>query len=57
MILFVLPIAMTGLISVMNPGYLNELVDSTAGNVLIGLGISLMIIGGFWMRRLTRLRF
>jgi len=57
MILFVLPIAMTGLISVMNPGYLNELADSTAGNVLIGLGISLMIIGGFWMRRLTRLRF
>jgi tight adherence protein B len=56
-ILFVLPIAMTGLIALINPGYLDELVNSTAGNVLIAIGVSLMIIGGFWMHRLVRLRF
>ena len=56
-ILFVLPIALTALIAGTNSSYLNELLDTTAGNVLIGIGIALMLIGGFWMRRLVRLRF
>jgi tight adherence protein B len=56
-ILFILPIALTGIIAVTNPSYLDELLDTTAGNVLIGLGVALMIVGGFWMRRLVRLRF
>jgi tight adherence protein B len=56
-ILFVLPIGMAGVISIVNPSYLDELVESTAGNVMIGVGIALMAIGGLWMRRLVRLRF
>jgi tight adherence protein B len=56
-ILFVLPIALTALIAATNSSYLDELLDTTTGNILIGVGIALMVIGGFWMRRLVRLRF
>ena len=56
-ILFVMPVGLTGVIALVNPRYLDELVDNTAGNVLFVVGIALLIVGGFWMRRLVRLRF
>jgi tight adherence protein B len=56
-VLFVLPIALTFIIAVASPAYLNELTGTTVGNILIGVAVGLMILGGFWLRRLTRVVF
>jgi tight adherence protein B len=56
-ILFILPVGLTGVIAVVNPSYLDELIDSTAGNVLIAVGIALLVVGGFWLRRIVRIVF
>ncbi len=56
-ILLALPVGLTAVISIVNPSYLSELTDTTAGNVMIGVGIALLGIGGLWMRRIVRIRF
>ncbi len=54
LILFLLPIVMTGLISMMNPEYLNEMLNETEGQIMmIGAGC-LLIVGGVWLKRLAR---
>jgi tight adherence protein B len=54
-ILLLLPIGMTGVIAIANPSYLDELVNSSAGNVLIVAGVALLIAGGLWMRKMIRI--
>jgi tight adherence protein B len=56
-ILMVLPLAMAVVIEIINPSYLDELVNTTAGNVMIVVGVALLLIGGLWMRRIIRLVF
>jgi tight adherence protein B len=56
-ILLVLPIGMTIVISIVNPKYLSELTDTTAGNVMIAGAIVLLGIGGLWLRRIVRVVF
>jgi tight adherence protein B len=56
-ILFVLPLAMLVFVAAVNPDYLSELTGRTLGVVmLLGAG-ALMVVGGLWMRRITRLVF
>ena len=57
MVLFLLPLGMIVVLQVVNPGYLGELTGSSLGQVLIAIGAGLMIVGGLWLRRLTRLVF
>jgi tight adherence protein B len=55
-ILIALPFISAGLISLMNPGYLNVLfVDPLGLNILAGGG-AMMVIGTFWIRRTVRIR-
>lgn len=57
LVLFILPLAMFGVITVLNPNYISELTTHTIGIVmLIGAG-ALMTMGGFWLRRIVRLVF
>jgi tight adherence protein B len=56
-ILFLLPIGLAVVIGIVSPTYIDELLDSTAGNIMIGLGVILMALGGLWLHRLTRLVF
>ena len=56
-ILFILPVGLTGVIAVVNPSYLDELIDSTAGNVMIAVGVALLVLGGLWLRRIVRIVF
>jgi tight adherence protein B len=56
-ILFLIPIGLAVIIGLGSPAYLDELLDTTAGNILIGLGVILMALGGLWLHRLTRLVF
>jgi tight adherence protein B len=52
-ILSLLPFALALVIILINPGYLAELVTTTAGRILIVAGLALMATGGLWMRRIT----
>lgn len=57
LILALLPFALAVVVSVINPGYLAELVTTFAGRVLIVAGIALLAIGGLWMRRITTAQY
>jgi tight adherence protein B len=56
-ILFALPIVLTVVIAIVNPGYLSELTGTPEGHFMIGLGLLLMLVGGLWMRRVIRVVF
>jgi len=49
-----LPIVMTGLISMMNPEYLNEMLNETEGQIMMLCAGVLLIVGGVWLKRLAR---
>jgi tight adherence protein B len=53
-ILLFLPIGLTGIIWIQNPDYLAELTNTSAGNVMIVVGVGLLVVGGLWMRKLIR---
>ncbi|MEM7286462.1 MAG: type II secretion system F family protein [Actinomycetota bacterium] len=53
-ILFVLPPGMVGAISLLNREYLNEMLDTTEGQVMLIISGVLLITGGAWLKRLSR---
>lgn len=55
-ILFLMPIAMALLLSVVNPDYLFRLVDDPIGRVAMGVALVQMLLGGLWMRTIVQLR-
>jgi tight adherence protein B len=56
-ILLALPIVMFFVVQGLNPAYLEELTGTSAGRVMLAIGIALMTVGAVWMRRLIRLVF
>jgi tight adherence protein B len=54
-ILLALPFALAGYISVVNPGYINQLFEETIGKMMVAGGIVLMVIGVFWMRKIIKI--
>ena len=56
-VLFGLPPAMVLLISVMNRGYLDEMIGSTIGIGLLIVAAVMLAIGGFWMKHLVKFRY
>ena len=57
LILILLPIAMFGVVTVLNPEYIGELTDNSLGiGMLIGAA-GLMVAGALWLKRITRLVF
>jgi tight adherence protein B len=55
MILVALPFVLAGYISVVNPGYINQLFEETIGKFMIVLGLVLMGIGILWMRKIIKI--
>ena len=55
-VLMALPIAMTLMLRVVNPGYLAELTTGF-GLVLSAMAMFLMTVGGLWLRKICRLVF
>ena len=55
--LLAMPFAMAVLLSLVHPGYLAPLVETSFGPVLLGIGAVLMTVGSLWMRRIVRLQF
>ncbi len=54
LILFLLPLVMVGAISVMNRAYLNEMLNETAGQIMLIIAGVLLLVGGVWLKRLSR---
>lgn len=54
--LVLLPIVMTGVLSVIAPGYLNILVTDRAGKYMLGACLVLMVIGILAIRKIVRIR-
>jgi tight adherence protein B len=55
-VLTILPFALAGVISLINPGFLAVLWTDPAGTLLIWLCLIMMAVGIFWMRRIIRIR-
>jgi tight adherence protein B len=54
-ILVALPFLLAGYISLVNPGYLNQLTRVTIGKIMIVGGIVLMGLGIIWMRKIIKI--
>ena len=55
-ILFLMPIAMALLLSVVNPDYLLRLVEDPAVRIALGIAVVQMLLGGLWMLTIVQLR-
>jgi tight adherence protein B len=56
-VLMVLPIAIAALLSVLSPDYLSSFFTSPIGLLMGGLSLVLFLLGGLWLRAVTRIRF
>jgi tight adherence protein B len=56
-ILIALPFGIAGIISLVNPGYLEALFETTIGKVLVAVGAVLMVTGIVWIRRIVKIVF
>ncbi len=56
-ILIALPVVVSVAISFTNPGYMAELTGTTVGRFMIGGGMTLIVLGAAWMRRIVRPQF
>ncbi|PNH81146.1 type II secretion system F family protein [Arthrobacter sp. AFG20] len=57
LVLGFLPLAITGALMVMSPGYMDPMVESPIGLVMIGVSLVLLVIGGLWLRKVVSFKF
>ena len=56
-ILIALPFVLAAVIATLNPGYLDTLVETGTGRMLLGASAILMTIGIVWIRRIVKVIF
>jgi len=54
-IMALLPVAVFGMITVLNPGYAEPLYSTIPGYVMVGGAIFLMVVGIFWMQKIVKI--
>jgi tight adherence protein B len=52
--LVIMPPALMMAMRVLSPGYLDPLFHETVGNIMLGVGASLMVAGWFWMQKMIK---
>ena len=57
LILLILPVAMFGVVTLFNPGYISELTNNSVGIVMLIAAAGFMVAGALWLKRITRLVF
>jgi tight adherence protein B len=50
-VLAILPLALGGVMFLINPDYAMQLIETSMGNIMLGLGIAGMLIGFVWMKK------
>ena len=56
-ILMALPIGIVAMLMVVSPGYMDKMISTVLGWIMIIASIILMTIGGLWMRKIIDLKF
>lgn len=56
-ILMALPVGIVAMLMMVSPGYMDKMVTTMLGWILIVASIILMIVGGLWMRKIIDLKF
>lgn len=56
-VLTLLPFGLGGLLYLINPAFLNNLIEDPAGPTILGSTGVLMVVGILWMRRIVRIRY
>ncbi|GER21619.1 hypothetical protein NCCP1664_01160 [Zafaria cholistanensis] len=56
-ILIALPFGISGVLFVMNPGYLSTLFSHPLGFGMLAVGGIMLVIGSFWMSRMIKIKF
>lgn len=51
-----LPFLLAAILSLVNPSYMSSLWLTPAGQTLVGVGLSLMAVGGLWMWKIVQIR-
>ena len=57
LVLFVLPFGLVGFIGMTNPTYIKPLFGSTIGYVLVGVALTMLSLGGLWLKKLVNPEF
>ncbi|MBK5288853.1 MAG: type II secretion system F family protein, partial [Acidimicrobiia bacterium] len=57
LILLILPVAMLAVITIINPTYISELTTHSIGVAMLIAAAGFMVVGGLWLKRITRLVF
>jgi tight adherence protein B len=52
-----LPIGIVAMLMVVSPGYMDKMVSTVLGWIMIVASVILMTIGGLWMRKIIDLKF
>jgi len=55
--LFALPFVVALAVSVLNPGYLVPLFQTTLGNIVIGVALTLLVVGAVWIKKIITLDY
>ncbi len=56
-VLFTLPLAVSGLLAVVAPDYMSPLLRSSSGLVMLAVAAGLMCVGALWLRSIVKVRF
>lgn len=56
-ILMLLPVAVAGFYSVLNPQYMVPMFTSPTGRMLLAGSLVMYVIGGFWMKKIVKVKF
>ncbi|MPV90356.1 type II secretion system protein F [Georgenia ruanii] len=56
-ILMLLPIGITGFLSLTNPEYIGKFTQSLVGYALIGIAVVLLMVGGVWLAKTVKIKF
>jgi tight adherence protein B len=54
-ILVILPFALVGYLSIVNPSYLHQLTSATVGKIAIMIALALIGLGTIWMRKIIKI--
>jgi tight adherence protein B len=57
LVLLLLPVVITAALMLMSPGYMDPMVETPMGLVMIGVAALLLTAGGLWLRKVVKFKF